>query len=161
MAAQLDDSHWSFSLESAYTFNVIQNPWYATFLGTYRKNYRNYNFVTEIASARYAVTNPGGPLFLRGNLEISGGLVRTVIVKGPESYFGGSVLGLRYNLIQPGAKLHPLRRASGGRRMVRFKGGEPLIANRLHIYVFHWGRFSLRRKFSLQRDGRRTRPAPL
>ena len=32
--AQLDDSHWSFSLESAYTFSVIRNPWYATFLGT-------------------------------------------------------------------------------------------------------------------------------
>ena len=93
-------------------------------------------------------------MFLRGNLEMSGGLVRTVIVKGPESYFGGSVLGLRYNFIQPGAKLIPYQ-SFGGRRMVRFKGGEPLIANRLHIYVFHWGRFSLRRKFSLQRDGRR------
>ena len=156
MAAQLDDSHWSFSLESAYTFNVIPNPWKATFLGEDRKSGRNYNFVTEIVSARYAITNPGGPLFLRGNLEMSGGLVRTVIVKGPESYFGGSVLGLRYNFIQPGAKLIPYAELRGGRRMVRFKGGEPLIANRLHIYVFHWGRFSLRRKFSLQRDGRRT-----
>jgi hypothetical protein len=114
--AQLDDSHWSFSLESAYTFNVIRNPWFATFLGTYRKSDRNYNFVTEIVSARYAVTNPGGPLFLRGNLEMSGGLVRTLIVKGPESYFGGSILGLRYNFIQPGAKLIPYAelRAGGG-----------------------------------------------
>ena len=111
--AQLDDSHWSFSLESAYTFNVIRNPWYATFLDTYRKSNRNYNFVTEIVSARYAVTNPGGPLFLRGNLEMSGGLVRTVIVKGPESYFGGSVLGVRYNFIQPGAKLIPYAELRG------------------------------------------------
>jgi hypothetical protein len=113
--AQLDDSHWSFSLESAYTFNVIRNPWFATFLGTYRKSDRNYNFVTEIVSARYS-TNPGGPLFLRGNLEMSGGLVRTIVVKGPESYFGGSVLGLRYNFIQPGAKLIPYAelRAGGG-----------------------------------------------
>ena len=161
MDAQLDDSHWSFSLESAYTFNVIPNPWKATFLGEYRKSGRNYNFVTEIVSARYAITNPGGPLFLRGNLEMSGGLVRTVIVKGPESYFGGSVLGLRYNFIQPGAKLIPYAELRGGGGWCDSKGAEPLIANRLHIYVFHWGRFSLRRKFSLQRDGRRTRPAPL
>jgi hypothetical protein len=111
---QLDDSHWSFSLESAYTFNVIPNPWFATFLDKYRKNYRNYNFLTEIVSARYSVTNPGGPLFLRGNLEMSGGLVRTIIVKGPESYFGGSVLGLRYNFIQPGAKLIPYAELRGG-----------------------------------------------
>lgn len=112
--AELDDSRWSFSLESAYTFNVVQNPWFATFMAKYSKNYRNYNFVTEIVSARYAVTNPGGPLFLRGNLELSGGLVRTIIVNGPESYFGGSVLGLRYNFIQPGAKLIPYGELRGG-----------------------------------------------
>ena len=30
---------------------------------------------------------------------------------------------------------------------MRFKGAEPLIANRLHIYVFHWGRFSLQHDY--------------
>ena len=47
---------------------------------------------------------------------MSGGLVRTLIVKGPESYFRGSILGLRYNFIQPGAKLIPYAelRAGGG-----------------------------------------------
>jgi Lipid A 3-O-deacylase (PagL) len=72
-----------------------------------QKNFRNYKFATEILSARYRVTDTSGPLFLRGNLEVSIGPIATAIVNGPESYFAGAVTGFRYNFVQPRARLIP------------------------------------------------------
>jgi hypothetical protein len=107
-------SPWSFSLESLYTFKIIANPWFYTFLNRYTKSPIHYHLATQILSARYQLTRDGGPLFLRGNLELSGGLVGTAIIKGPESCFLGSVLGVRYNLVQPRARLIPYVELRGG-----------------------------------------------
>jgi hypothetical protein len=90
-----------------YTFEEIPNPWFIVFLHAHRKNFRDYKFATQILSARYRLTDTCGPLFLRGNLEMSIGPTATAIVSGPESYFAGGVSGFRYNFVQPRTRLIP------------------------------------------------------
>ena len=107
-------SRWSFSIESIYAFETIKNPWYVAVRIPTKENFRHYRFVTEILSARYRLTEDAGPLFLRGNLEFSIGPIVTLIVNGPESYFVGAAGGLRYNFIQPGARLIPYLELRGG-----------------------------------------------
>ena len=106
-------TRWSFSFESAFTFEVIPNPWRPLW-GDYAINPLDYKLATQIVSARYQLSEPDGPLFLRGYLELTGGLVATAIVEGPESYFFGGVLGFRYNFVQPGWRLIPYFEARGG-----------------------------------------------
>ena len=107
-------SRWSFSIESIYAFKNIESPWFVVALHPHKKNPQDYEFITEILSARYRLTETGGPLFLRGNLECSIGPIFTAIVHGPESYFAGAVGGFRYNFIQPGARLIPYLELRGG-----------------------------------------------
>ncbi len=82
IALALEKSRWSFSFESLYTFDDITNPWFITFLHPHPRNFRDYKFATEILSARYRVTDTSGPLFPRGNLELSIGRIATAIVNG-------------------------------------------------------------------------------
>ena len=99
---------WEFSLESAYTFYVVPNPFRSLAEGRLREpNPINYNLVTNLLSVRYRLTNAGGPSFLRGSFEASATFVGSVIVRGPESYFAGLAFGLRYDFVQPGARLVP------------------------------------------------------
>jgi hypothetical protein len=107
IAAAVEKSRWSFSFESIYTFEDIPNPWFIAFMHPTKKNFRDYKFATEILSTRYRVTDTSGPLFLRGNLELSIGPIATAIVNGPESYFAGALTGFRYNFVQPRARLIP------------------------------------------------------
>ncbi|HLW35492.1 MAG TPA: hypothetical protein VKS98_07505 [Chthoniobacterales bacterium] len=107
-------SRWSFSLESIYAFENIENPWFAAAFHPHKKNPRAYKFATEILSVRYRLTDNAGPLFLRGNLEFGIGPIFTSIVKGPESYFVGAAGGFRYNFVQPGARLIPYIELRGG-----------------------------------------------
>ena len=95
-----------FSLESSYLFKVIRNPWYLL-IGQYYKNPLDYRLATQILSFRYRLTDPSGPSFLRGSLEMSAGLIFSAILEGPEDLFVGLALGLRYYFVQPGAKLIP------------------------------------------------------
>ncbi len=107
-------TRWSFSIESIYAFENIESPWFVAALHPHKKNFRNYKFLTEILSARYRLTEAAGPLFLRGNLEVSIGPIATAIVHGPESYFVGAAGGFRYNFVQPGARLIPYLELRGG-----------------------------------------------
>ena len=97
---------WEFGLESTYSFAVIPNPFFAI-AGLYNKNSLDYKLATQILSLRYQLTNPSGWSFLRGNWEISGLVMATAIVEGPESYFAGLGGGLRYYLFNrvPGWRL--------------------------------------------------------
>jgi hypothetical protein len=113
-AAPKEWSKWSFSSESVYAFENIENPWFAAALHPHKKNPLDYKFATEILSARYRLTENAGPLFLRGNLEFGIGPMFTAIVNGPESYFVGAVGGFRYNFVQPGARLMPYLELRGG-----------------------------------------------
>ena len=106
---------WEFSLESAYTFDVVSNPFHSIVDGRIQEpNPINYNLVTQLLAVRYRLTSAGGPSFLRGSFEASATLVGSVIVRGPESYFAGLAFGLRYDFVQPGARLVPYIEMRGG-----------------------------------------------
>jgi hypothetical protein len=105
---------WSVSFESLYTFDNVQNPWLAVFLNFHRRNPRQYTFATQILSVRYRLTNTAGPSLLRGNLEMSLGPMGTAIINAPESYFVGLSAGLRYNFVQPAARVVPYVELRGG-----------------------------------------------
>jgi hypothetical protein len=111
--ASADESRWSFSLESLFTFDVAPAPWLAAIghLGTHPLN---YNLATQILSARYRLASFDRPGFLRGDLEMSAGCVGSAVIKGPETYFVGCAFGLRYNFAQPRARLIPYVEARGG-----------------------------------------------
>ena len=97
-----------FSFESAYTFRVISNPFHSIYaLHRIPKNPIDYNFATQLVAARYRLSNAKGPGWLRGSWESSATVVGTSIVQGPESYFLGLALGLRYDFIQNNARLVP------------------------------------------------------
>ena len=109
-----ESSRWTFSIESIYAFGNIENPWFVAALHPHKKNPLDYKFVTEILSVRYRLTETGGPLFLRGNLEVGIGPIFAGVVNGPESYFVGAVGGFRYNFVQLRARLIPYLELRGG-----------------------------------------------
>jgi hypothetical protein len=98
--------------ESIYTFAIVPNPFFAM-AGLNNKSPIDYKLSTQVLSLRYQLTNPSGPSFLRGNWEISGLLIGSAIVEGPESYFIGLGGGLRYYFVQPHARLAPFIEVRG------------------------------------------------
>jgi Lipid A 3-O-deacylase (PagL) len=117
-ATKLEDSTFyargrlDFGLESAYTFLGVANPFFAM-AGSYNKNPIDYKLSTQILSLRYQPADPSGPSFLRGSWEISGLLLGSVILEGPESYFAGLGAGLRYYFVQRHARLAPFVEVRG------------------------------------------------
>lgn len=104
---------WDISLESAYLFKVVNNPLTAIG-GDYTKNKIPYRLATQILAARYQLTEPAGPFFLRGSLEISGNFIYSAIIEGPEPFFVGLAVGLRYNFVQPESRIVPYLEFRGG-----------------------------------------------
>jgi hypothetical protein len=99
-------------LESMYVFKVVPNPFFGM-AGSYNKSPIDYRLATQVLSLRYQLTDPSGPSFLRGNWEISGILIGSAIVEGPESYYVGLGGGLRYYFVQPRARLAPFLEVRG------------------------------------------------
>lgn len=115
---------WEFSLESTYTFQIVSNPFHSVVAGRLiEPNPIRYHFATQLLTARYRLTNPVGPWFLRGSLESSVTIVGTTIVNGPEDYFAGVALGFRYDFVQPGARLVPFLELRGGPGVTDSQGG--------------------------------------
>lgn len=112
---------WAMSLESAYLFQDIPAPLFLL-AGHVYTNPNTYQLATQILSVRYQFTDPAGPWLLRGTLEGSAAVVGSAIVRGPESYFVGFALGLRYYFIQPGARLVPYIELRGGPGQVDAQG---------------------------------------
>jgi hypothetical protein len=110
-------------LESIYTFTVIPNPFFAL-AGLNNKSPIDYKLSTQALSLRYQLTDPSGPFFLRGNWEISGILIGSVIVQGPESYFVGLGGGLRYYFVQPHARLAPFLEVRGAAGFTDSRGSK-------------------------------------
>ncbi len=106
---------WEFGLESTYSFQVVRFPtrWFIHYAGR-QINPINYNFATQMLSARYRLTGVGGPWLLRGSLQSSVSIVGTAILSGPETYFAGLALGLHYDFVQPRARLVPYLELRGG-----------------------------------------------
>lgn len=112
---------WAMSLESAYMFQDIPAPLFLL-AGHVYNNPITYQLATQILSVRYQFTDPAGPWLLRGTLEGSAAVVGSAIVRGPESYFVGFALGLRYYFIQPEARLVPYIELRGGPGQVDAQG---------------------------------------
>jgi hypothetical protein len=66
-----------------------------------------YTLVPTITSLRWQLYSPVGPWLLHGNTEFTFGGTYTAITEGPESYFAGPLMGVRYNFVQPNRKLVP------------------------------------------------------
>jgi len=114
---------WEFSLESAYTFRNVPNPFVSAVKGYIRNpNPLHYSFLTQAIAARYRVTNPDGPWLFRGSLQVSATMIGTAIVEGPESHFFGVALGFRYDFVQPGARLVPFFEGRGGPGVIDSSG---------------------------------------
>jgi hypothetical protein len=111
-AATYERGRLELGLESMYTFVIIPNPFFGM-AGLYNTSPIDYKLSTQLLSLRYQLTSPSGPSFLRGNWEISGILIGSVIFEGAESYFVGLGGGLRYYFVQPRARLAPFLEARG------------------------------------------------
>jgi hypothetical protein len=106
---------WEWGLESAYTFQVVPNPFHSIYDGRIReRNPRDYSFFTNMVSLRYRLTKACGPWLLRGSLQASATALTTLVLSGPESYYAGFSVGLRYDFVQPGARLVPYIEMRGG-----------------------------------------------
>lgn len=66
-----------------------------------------YTLMPIIASLRWQPDNIAGPLFLRGNWDVSVSLAVTPIVKGPETHYVAYVMGIRRNFVHRNWKLAP------------------------------------------------------
>lgn len=87
------------------------------------RNPIDYHFATQLLGIRYRLTNPVGPWFLHGSLQSSATIVGTAIVNGPEDYFAGLALGLRYDFVQPRARVAPFIELRGGPGITDSRGG--------------------------------------
>jgi hypothetical protein len=115
---------WELSLESTYTFHRTSSPFHSLIAGRMLSpNPIHYHLATQLLALRYRLTNASGPWFLRGSLESSATVVATTIVRGPENYFAGFALGLRYDFVQPGARLVPFIEMRGGPGATDSRGG--------------------------------------
>lgn len=106
-------TRWSFAVESAYVFHPVANPFFAA-AGRYNKNPLEYHVASQIAAARYDLTNVQGPGFLRGNLQGSAGLLYSAILQGPETFYAGALFGFRYNFVPRGSPWSPYVEVRGG-----------------------------------------------
>jgi len=105
---EVDPSRWSLSFETSYLFKTINNPFIFLIKSRFEgPNPLHYRLATQILSARYELTRPGGWSFLRGNWEASLGILDSTIIHGPEDYIVGGVFGLRYNFVPKGSPLSP------------------------------------------------------
>ena len=143
---------WEFSLESTYSFQRVVNPFHSAY--NFRRESLNpihYHLATQLLAARYRLTNPHGPWLLRGSFQSSATIVGTAILKGPENYFIGLALGLRYDFVQRGARLVPFIEMRGGPGATDSRGGKNAQQQDLvFTYILSGGlRYDLTRKWSV------------
>ncbi|MFZ1990430.1 MAG: acyloxyacyl hydrolase [Alphaproteobacteria bacterium] len=99
---------WSLSFETSDLFATTQNPFLFLVKTRYEgPNPLNYRLATQVLSARYRITDPGGWSFLRGDWEASFGVMYSAILHGPEDYIVGALAGIRYNFVPRDSRLSP------------------------------------------------------
>ena len=99
---------WSLSFETSYLWATTNNPFIFLIKTPLEgPNPTHYRLATQILSARYELTKPGGWSFLRGNWEASLGIFDSTIIHGPEDYIVGALAGLRYTFMPKGSLLSP------------------------------------------------------
>jgi lipid A 3-O-deacylase len=99
LAEDLDAPRFEIATESAYLLGIIGNP-------------NSYEIGAQFVTARVrwgAVHSDG---WLRGFNQVYVLAMAEPIFRGPENYYYGISVGLRYNFVRPGARLIPY--VSGG-----------------------------------------------
>jgi Lipid A 3-O-deacylase (PagL) len=96
-----------FSVETGWLPINIPFPFDFLTLSTYDETPLKYTLVPTIASLRWQMDDVGGPSILRGNWEASFSGCFTWIPRGPETHFGGYVMGIRRNFVYPNSRIAP------------------------------------------------------
>jgi hypothetical protein len=96
-----------FSLETGWLPNNI--PFVFDFLlgGGFNVTGLNYTLIPNIASLRWQMNNVGGPWILRGNWDLSFSGAFTTIPRGPETYYGAYIMGIRRNFVRRNWRMAP------------------------------------------------------
>jgi hypothetical protein len=84
----------------------------------------DYTLVPLILSLRWQLYDVNGPLFLRGNCDLTFSGSYTFITQGPESRYAAYMMGIRYNFVQPNWRVAPYLEARFGVGFVDAKGPE-------------------------------------
>jgi lipid A 3-O-deacylase len=74
----------------------------------------SYHYTDTELRLGWMLTSPRGSGFLRGNLELLANAGGGGIFEGPGSVFGSAGAMLRYNFVQPGARLMPYFQGGAG-----------------------------------------------
>ena len=81
---------------------------FAAFVGgKYQTLPMHYTLVPIFSSLRWHCTRTGGPLFLRGNTDLTFSVSLTAIPRGPEKIYGAFDFGLRRNFVYRNWRLAP------------------------------------------------------
>ena len=92
--------------------------------GNWDKLPRDYTLVPLILSLRWQLYNVNGPLFLRGNCDLTFSGSYTIIPQGPESRYAAYMMGIRYNFVQRNWRVAPYIEGRVGVGFVDAKGPE-------------------------------------
>jgi hypothetical protein len=112
-----EPGRWSLGLETSYLFNTIPNPFFllAGRRGKEnRKNRLDYHLTTQVLGGQYRLSDVGGWRFLRGYWQFEAALIYSQILKGPETYWGGVMVGFRYNFAPRDSRWSPYVELRGG-----------------------------------------------
>lgn len=81
-----------------------------------------YTMIPNLLSVRWMPRGTGGPLFLRGNLDLTVSGSYTDVVRGPETRYFAFDFGVRRNFIQPRWRVTPYFEMRGGVGNIDAKG---------------------------------------
>lgn len=144
---------FSLSLESAYLFQPIPNPFFAI-AGRHNENPLDYHLATQVVSIRCQVTKTDGPGVLRGNLELSAGILGSAIVRGPESFYTGFVKEFRCTFSPRSLSLKSYAEVRGALGWTDFRRLSLRAATGSVFQLPPRPRRSLRFETALERDAR-------
>ena len=94
------------SYEISYNSVTIASPLFF-WVGKADKNPLRYRLFTQTISLRLPISSVIGRSFWRGQWEFNAGVVGSIILHGPESYFVGIGPGFRYNFLPKGSAWSP------------------------------------------------------
>ena len=101
-----------------------------------REDNLNYTLVPLIGSLRWQMDNIRGPLFLRGNTELTTSGSYTAIVRGPETRYGAFLMGLRRNFVQPNWRIVPYLDGHLGLGFCNAKGPDGVVGAQGQDFTF-------------------------
>jgi hypothetical protein len=101
-----------------------------------RTNSLNYTLMPLIGSLRWQLDDLRGPLFLRGNVELTASGTYTVIARGPESRYGAYLMGLRRNFVQPKWRIAPYIEGHAGLGFCNAKGPDGVVGAQGQDFTF-------------------------